>query len=209
MPATGLVVSATYSLPFTGHVLTRGWDIASIVQAQSGNFVNIVTSNASINGLPNTVRPDLTGPSASSARSISGSIRRCSWPSIASVIWAGMPSPDLPSTTPILSLMKNLRLGTGARLQFRVDVFDLFNHPNFGPPGNIVGSPTSARSRGRGCQRVKRDRRGKFSSPSTRRSEMTRHRPSRPCGTPSSRPSSPRCGSVRRYWPRSDHREPC
>jgi len=23
-----------------------------------------------------------------------------------------------------------------------VDIFDLFNHPNFGPPGNIVGSPT-------------------------------------------------------------------
>jgi hypothetical protein len=23
-----------------------------------------------------------------------------------------------------------------------VDVFDVFNHPNFGPPGNVVGSPT-------------------------------------------------------------------
>jgi hypothetical protein len=23
-----------------------------------------------------------------------------------------------------------------------VDIFDLFNHPNFGPPGNVVGSPT-------------------------------------------------------------------
>ena len=41
-----------------------------------------------------------------------------------------------------LSVIKNARLGAGAALQFRVDVFDLFNHPNFGPPGNIVGSPT-------------------------------------------------------------------
>jgi hypothetical protein len=40
-----------------------------------------------------------------------------------------------------LSLMKNMRPAAGTRLQFRVDVFDLFNHPNFGPPGNIVGSP--------------------------------------------------------------------
>jgi hypothetical protein len=28
------------------------------------------------------------------------------------------------------------------RLQLRVDVLDVFNHPNFGPPGNLVGSPT-------------------------------------------------------------------
>ena len=28
------------------------------------------------------------------------------------------------------------------RVQLRVDVFDLFNRANFGPPGNIVGSPT-------------------------------------------------------------------
>ena len=40
------VLSATYALPFTGHVLTRGWQLATVVQAQSGNPVNIVTSNA-------------------------------------------------------------------------------------------------------------------------------------------------------------------
>src|SRR6185369_6865277 len=41
-----------------------------------------------------------------------------------------------------LSVVKNTRLGTTATVQFRVDAFDLFNHANFGPPGNIVGSPT-------------------------------------------------------------------
>jgi hypothetical protein len=38
--------------------------------------------------------------------------------------------------------MRIVKLGSRARLQFRADVFDLFNHANFGPPGNVVGSPT-------------------------------------------------------------------
>src|SRR4029434_3242818 len=56
------VLSALYELPFTGHVLTRGWRLAAIVQSQSGNPVNLVTSNATLTGVPNTVRPDQTGP---------------------------------------------------------------------------------------------------------------------------------------------------
>jgi hypothetical protein len=40
-----------------------------------------------------------------------------------------------------LSVMKRMRPGP-FDVQLRVDVFDLFNHPNFGSPGNIVGSPT-------------------------------------------------------------------
>ena len=41
-----------------------------------------------------------------------------------------------------LSVIKNLTVAQRYRVQFRADIFDVFNHPNFGPPGNVVGSPT-------------------------------------------------------------------
>jgi len=136
------VLSVSYALPFSGNALTRGWQIASVVQAQSGNPVNIVTSNASLNGLPNTVRPDLTGPIR-----IVGSVDQWFDPSVFAAVNGfgnlgrnAVVGPAFYNTD--LSLVKNASAGRSARLQFRVDVFDLFNHPNFGPPGSIVGSPT-------------------------------------------------------------------
>jgi hypothetical protein len=39
------------------------------------------------------------------------------------------------------SITKNMKFGDTFRLQFRTEVFDIFNHPNFGQPGNVVGSP--------------------------------------------------------------------
>jgi hypothetical protein len=137
-----LVVSATYVVPFTGHVLTRGWQLATVVQSQSGNPVNIVTSNSSLNGGPNSVRPDVTGPIR-----IIGSVDQWFDPSVFVaanhfgnlgrnvVIGPGFNNVDL-------SLMKNARPGRRFAVQSRVDAFDVFNHPNFGPPGNLVGSPT-------------------------------------------------------------------
>jgi hypothetical protein len=41
-----------------------------------------------------------------------------------------------------LAVMRTIRAGSQVRLQLRADIFDLFNHPNFGPPGNVVGSST-------------------------------------------------------------------
>jgi hypothetical protein len=135
------ILSATYALPFTGHWATRGWQAAVIVQSQSGNPVNIVTSNSTLNGTPNTVRPDVIGPiriigsvdqwfdtSAFAATNHFGNLGRNV------VIGPGFHNTDL-------SISKSGRLGD-LGIQFRVDIFDLFNHPNFGPPGNIVGSPT-------------------------------------------------------------------
>ncbi|HEU4767492.1 MAG TPA: hypothetical protein VFS77_08950, partial [Pyrinomonadaceae bacterium] len=40
-----------------------------------------------------------------------------------------------------ISLMKNTVFGEKWRIQFRAEVFDVFNHANFGRPGNTVGTP--------------------------------------------------------------------
>jgi hypothetical protein len=140
-----LVVSAIYAPPFTGHALARGWQIAVVVQSQSGNPVNIVTSNASLNGVPNTVRPDVTGPIQ-----IIGSVDQWFDTSVfAAVDRFGnlgrnvVIGPAFHNTD--VSVTKNVPLGGRVSVQLRADVFDVFNHPNFGPPGNIVGTPTFGR----------------------------------------------------------------
>jgi hypothetical protein len=137
-----VVLSAMYELPFRRRWLLRGWHLAVIFQSQSGNPVNIVTTTSTLNGLPNTVRPDVTGPIR-----VIGSVDRWFDPSVfVAVDRFGnlgrnvVIGPAFHNTD--LSIVRNLRLGAHARLQLRADVFDLFNHPNFGPPGNIVGSST-------------------------------------------------------------------
>jgi hypothetical protein len=136
------VLSGLWDLPFTGHVLIRGWQIATVVQSQSGNPVNIVTSSSSVNGVPNTVRPDVTGPIR-----IIGSVDH--WFDASTFVAVdrfgnlGRNAVTGPAFHNVdASVIKNMRLSGGVSLQVRVDAFDLFNHPNFGPPGNIVGTPT-------------------------------------------------------------------
>ena len=136
------ILTASYSLPFDGSFLTGGWQVAAVVQSQSGNPVNIVTSNSSLNGVPNTVRPDVTGPIR-----IVGEVDQWFDPSVFMAVnrFGNLGrnvviGPAFHNTD--VSLIKNARPGQRIGLQFRIDVFDVFNHPNFGPPGNIVGSPT-------------------------------------------------------------------
>jgi carboxypeptidase family protein/TonB-dependent receptor-like protein len=135
------VATAIYDFPFTGHILSRGWQVAAVVQAQSGNPVNIVTSNSSLNGVPNSVRPDVTGPVR-----IIGSVDQWFDPTafVATNRFGNLGrnaviGPAFNNTD--VSVVKHLSAGR-VDAQFRVDVFDLFNHPNFGAPGNVVGSPT-------------------------------------------------------------------
>ena len=135
------VARAIYDLPFQSNRLVKGWQLATVVQVQSGNPVNIVTSNSTVTGVANTLRPNVTGPIT-----IIGSVDRWFDTSVFSPI-AGFGNlgrnvvigPGFDNTD--FSIMKNTELGDKIRMQFRVEVFDLFNHANFGPPGNVAGTP--------------------------------------------------------------------
>jgi hypothetical protein len=104
--------------------------------------VNIVTSNSTLNGLPNTVRPDVTGPIR-----IVGDVDRWFDPSVFAAVDRfgnlgrnAVIGPSFHDTD--LSIIRNVAFDAGAVLQWRVDIFNLFNTVNFGPPGNVVGTPT-------------------------------------------------------------------
>ena len=111
------------------------------MQMQTGNPVNIITSNAAVNGVANTLRPDVNGPvetigsvdrwfdtSAFVAVPRFGNLGRNV------IIGPGFNNVDF-------SVLKNTKLNEEVTLQFRAEVFDVFNHPSFGQPGRVVGTP--------------------------------------------------------------------
>jgi len=139
------VISALYDLPFRSNQWLEGWQIAAIVQSQSGSPVNIVTSNSTLTGVANTVRPNVNGPIT-----IIGSVDR--W--FDTTVFTAVPGfgnlgrnavigPGFNNTD--VSIIKNTKVGEKLRVQFRAEFFDVFNHANFGPPGTIVGGATFGR----------------------------------------------------------------
>jgi Carboxypeptidase regulatory-like domain/TonB dependent receptor len=135
------VARGIYDLPFRGNRFVEGWQLAAVLQAQSGNPVNIVTANSTITGVANTIRPNVTGPitmidsvdrwfdtSVFTSGSSFGNLGRNV------VIGPGFDNTDV-------SLMKNTAVTESLHVQLRIEFFDVFNHANFGQPGNVVGSP--------------------------------------------------------------------
>ena len=142
-----------------------GWQITGVVQLQSGNPLNVITNVNTFTGVA-SLRPDLVGdpsvignqtqwfnntvcdpriaaPAAGSCNASSvfalpvsangvfhfGNLPRNS------ILGPGFTNTDL-------SVIKNIRLAGPARVQLRLEVFNVFNSANFGQPGRIavVGS---------------------------------------------------------------------
>ena len=139
------VLNSIYQLPFKRNWLVRSWQLSAIFQVQSGNPVNIVTSNSVLNGVVNTVRPDVTGPIT-----IIGGADRWFDPSV----FIPVPrfgnlgrnvviGPRFNNTD--AAVTRTMAVNESVRVQFRTEFFNLFNHPNLGQPGNMVSSPNFGR----------------------------------------------------------------
>jgi hypothetical protein len=138
------VVNAIYDLPFTGNRVFSGWSIAPIVSLQSGNPFNIVVASPAINGVANTVRPDLIGTPIVTGNPLGN------WFANPNVFVAPPPGafgtvgrnafvgPGFEDVD--LALIKNTKVTERMNVQFRADAFDLLNHPNYGQPSGTVGS---------------------------------------------------------------------
>jgi hypothetical protein len=154
------VLSAIWELPFKGHVLTEGWQLSVISQGQSGNPINLLTNIANFTGNAN-VRPDLVGAITVDGRPdhwfstevcdprIAGSCTASSVFALPVSAGGAFHFGNLPRNAIIgprffntdVSLVKKTKVGRST-VEFRAEVFNVFNHPNFGQPGRIatVGS---------------------------------------------------------------------
>jgi hypothetical protein len=164
------VISTIYELPFKGSRLIEGWQFSAIVQDQSGNPLNILsgsTSTTNINSLTGnaTIRPDLIAPvrmirdvnqwfsnslcdPTDPANCPAGSTFAIpvSFVNGARVLHFGnlgrnsITGPAFHNVD--FSVLKNTKITETIRTQFRAEIFDLFNHANFGNPG-LVATPGS------------------------------------------------------------------
>jgi hypothetical protein len=128
------VFSLIYQLPFKGNRFAEGWQIGAIAQSQTGNPVNIVTSNATLNGVANTVRPDVIAP-IQMTRTVDQWFNPTSFAAVNRfgnlgrnvLIGPGFANLDM-------SVLKNTRLNERFTAQFRFEVFDVFNNANLVSP---------------------------------------------------------------------------
>ena len=153
-----LVFSGVYALPVHGNILIRGWQLAGIVQLQTGNPFS-VTTNLGTNGTAGTIRANESGPvtleraflANGSVQYLPQSICYAATSGCTFSIPTGLNArqgrnsifgPGFENTD--LSLSKFFTVYREANLQFRADAFNLLNHPNLGQPNlQIVTSGTS------------------------------------------------------------------
>jgi outer membrane receptor protein involved in Fe transport len=153
------VWSGLYELPWRGNRLKEGWQLSGILQFQSGNPVNILTNNGSYSGVV-SLRPEVYGPIPTGAGPAqNANVFNVQWFPASVCTAPGTPAGCLffaptnrfgnlgrnvligPRFDNVdLSLIKRTKIVERLTAEFRADVFDVLNHPNFGQPNRTVAA---------------------------------------------------------------------
>jgi len=141
------VLSGFYELPFKANRLVAGWQLGIVTQAQTGNPLNPTLAIGPGPGISLTVRPDVTGAIQTTGNPAQWFANKTVFvaPCVAAVPPAtlltchpgdlgrdSITGPNFLNTD--FSVTKNTKITERFTLQFRSEMFDVFNHPNFGDP---------------------------------------------------------------------------
>jgi hypothetical protein len=143
-----MVANFVYDVPFGMKRWFGGWQLTGIATAQSGRPLILSNQTNNTNSLGGGSRPNSTGRSAR----LSGDQRTIDrWFDTSAFIEPapftfgniGRTLPDVREPGLVnfdFSVMKNTQITERWRLQFRAEIFNLSNTPQFGTPGTVFGT---------------------------------------------------------------------
>ena len=137
------------TLGFVPHVIATGWQLNSIITVQSGRPINILTGNPGIN-FNFVQRPDIVpgvNPILPHWTPSTGYLNALAFanpavtPSDPNGFFGDLGRDQIYGPgfwNYDFSLSKNFPLHEQLSLQFRSEFFNIFNHPNFALPSNVI-----------------------------------------------------------------------
>ena len=152
-------LSGIYALPFKANRWVSGYEFSAVVQLQTGNPINLITTNNSYTGVQ-SIRPSiLTGDIPTSYTPVGNGFIQYLPQATCTTLRPGCIFLGGTNVNTFGNLGRNVLIGPGFEdidlafqktthiterynIQFRADAFNLFNHPNFGQPVRTVGSST-------------------------------------------------------------------
>jgi hypothetical protein len=143
---------ATYLLPFGHFVLLRGWEISGIASVRSGLPLTVTVSRSATalpDGNSQNQRPNLV-PGVSlvpaGGRTITQWINPAAFALPANGQWgnAGRNIVDGPGLFQVdTALSRSIQIHEGSSLMFRLETFNVFNHPQLGKPNVNFSTPAT------------------------------------------------------------------
>src|SRR5713101_2067885 len=139
--------SFLYEIPVTQKLpkmLANGWQLGCILSLQTGQPFSVLTGqDNSSTGLGND-RPELNGDRNTGPHTVPRWFNTAAFTPNQLLTFGNagrniVTGPGFHNFD--FSVMKNTRIGEQANIQFRAEFFNIFNHPNFALPANILAAP--------------------------------------------------------------------